>query len=148
MSTRLWSTTWLVLLTLCFHCAATPPLYLPSYYQVKKHNLAHPEDFFVFRPPVAPDDYELESFANEVAEALGSSDSQDLEEVGFRRVDSCVIKGQNTFLVFHQSAWMMELIRRCVLLRLGRLCSYLVVLYYSFFYAGTTMFSSWTPRTV
>ena len=84
--------------------------------QVKSHNRQHPDDFFVFRPPVAPDDFELESFAKEVAEALGSSGSPevdvDLDLSDFRRVDSAVIKGQNTFLVYYQSAWMMNLIRR------------------------------------
>ena len=80
--------------------------------QVKTYNNRNPEDFFVFRPPVAPADFELDTFAAEVAKALGQSDESDFEHVGFRRVDSAVIKGQNTFLVFHQSAWMIDIIRR------------------------------------
>ena len=77
---------------------------------------SYPEDFFVFRPPVAKEDFELNSFAEEVAKALQGADSfeerpLDLDD-GFRRVDSCVIKGQNTFLVFFQSNWMVQLIKR------------------------------------
>ena len=87
------------------------PLTCLASFQVKKYNQDHPEDFYVFRPPVAPNDFELDTFAADVAKALGPEEG-DIEHDGFCRVDSCVIKGQNTFLVFYQTAWMLDLIRR------------------------------------
>ena len=70
----------------------------------------------MFRPPVAKEDFELDTFAEEVAKALhsaGASEEQDLDiDAGLKRVDSCLIKGQNTFLVFHQSKWQVQLIKR------------------------------------
>ena len=83
---------------------------------MKTHLRSYPQDFFVFRPPVAKADFELETFAEEVAKALqgaGASEEQDLDiDDGLKRVDSCLIKGQNTFLVFYQSKWQVELIKR------------------------------------
>ena len=104
LNSNFWSPSYPSVLCVVFSCTCM---------QVKLHNCHHLDDFFVFWLPVALDHFKLE-FANEVAQALGLLDSAevDLDLSYFQCIDSAVIKGQNTFLVFYQSAWIIDLIQQ------------------------------------